>query len=153
MLPRGWVFFWLTGKQWKTSAESLCTSILKKTCQSNLTTTLTCFQIFELYLRFMQMLLSCHTLSRSCNAKLWLPTGWQFFFHLGFQTVKHCLLYFLTTAAPTSCLSSTFFYFAIVHQRVALLQPFILHDASMCNLEGLLLIQAQHGMCFIGTRS
>lgn len=46
------------------------------------------------------MLRSCHTLPRSCNTKLWLPTDWQFFFHLRFQTVKHCLLNFLTPTTP-----------------------------------------------------
>jgi len=148
------VFYWFTSKHWKNSKKSLCTSILKKTGQSNLegknpkihTTTLTCIQLLELYLRFLQVLLSCHTLSRSCNAKLWLPTGWQFLFHLGFQTVKNCLLYFLTPPRPASV---TFLCYAAVRQRDALLQPRILHDARMCNLEGLWLIQAQDGMCFI----
>lgn len=100
------VFFWFTSKDWKNCAKSLCTTTMKKTCQSNKTkpqtnqkdsTTLTCFQQ---YLRFMQIILNCHTLSRSHNTKLWPPRGWQFFFHLRFQTVELRLLYFLTSPPP-----------------------------------------------------
>lgn len=100
------VFFWFTSKDWKNCAKSLCTTSMKKPRQSNKTkpqtkqkdsTSLTCFQQ---HLRFMQKILNCHTLSRSCNTKLWPPPGWQFFFHLGFQTVELCLFYFLTSPPP-----------------------------------------------------
>lgn len=78
----------------------------KKACQSNKTkpqtkqkdsTSLTCFQQ---HFRFMQIILNCHTLSRSCDTKSCPPPSWQFFFHLGFQTVELRLLYFLTSPPP-----------------------------------------------------
>lgn len=149
-------FFWVTSKDWKNCAKSFCTTSMKKTGQTNKTkpqtkqkdsTSLTCFQQ---YLRFMQIIRNCHTLSRSWNTKLWAPSGWQFFFHLGCQT-SFALFPHLPT--PLSCLGSTFFCYAPVRQWDASLQPRVLHDARMCNLEGLLLIQSQQGMCLMGTQS
>lgn len=95
------------------------------------------------------MLLSCHALSSSCNTRSLLPTGWQFFFHSGFQTATRCLPYFLTSCpAPAARSSMTLLW---VRQRHALLQSSPLHDASTCNLEGLGLAEAWCYTHFIGT--
>lgn len=100
------IFFWFTSKDWKNSAKSLCTTSTKKTGQANKTKLQTkqkdsiSLTSFRQYLRFMQIILNCHTLSRSCSTKLWPPPGWQFFFHLGFQTAELHLLYFPTSPPP-----------------------------------------------------
>lgn len=152
------IFFWFTSKDWKNCAKSLCTTSMKKTGQTNKTklqtkqkdsTSLTCFQQ---YLRFMQIILNCHTLSRSCNTKLWPPPGWVFLsFGISNSSTSFALFPHLPT--PMSCLSSTFFCCATMRQQDAFLQPRVLHDARMCNPEELLLIQSQQGVCLMGTQS